>query len=218
MAAVAPPEPRVPEPEQPSVARNPDPPARVGTGASPTAEVAPRPSYPRLLDDASAAIRVGRLAEASEVIDQLIQLDPARGEGWSLRGMIALDAGALAVARESYANALARGGAVAFRLVHDHGAGQPPCVGTMLMTPTTIEFTPTAGEHRFQWPYPAIREAAINDIYGSQLGMFHIKAQMTEGTKTFNFVVVRTNDQRIVNRKPEAEMLLGLLNRRRTPG
>jgi hypothetical protein len=208
--------PEAPRPEQPAVAPGADPSPRMGVPAG--GDAAPRPSYSRLLDDATTALGTGRFAEAGDLIDQLIRLDPARSEGWSLRGAVALNVFSdLTAARESYENALSRGGRVAFRVVHDHGAGQPPCIGTLFVTPTGIDFTPTAGEHRFQWSYPTVREAAINDVYGAQYGMFHVKAQMNDDTRNFNFVVVHSTDQKLVNRRPDAEMLLGLVNRRKSP-
>jgi tetratricopeptide (TPR) repeat protein len=187
-------------------------------GRSAGGDAAPRPSYSRLLDEATAAVGAGRFAEAGELVDQLIRLDPARSEAWSLRGAVALNVfGDVAAARESYENALSRGGRVAFRVVHDHGSGQPPCVGTLFVTPAGIDFTPTAGGHQFQGSYPTIHEAAINDIYGAQYGMFHVKAQVNDGIRNFNFVVVRSTDQKLVNRRPDAEMLLGLVNRLKSP-
>jgi hypothetical protein len=177
---------------------------------------APPPSYSRLLDDAGAAMSGSRFNEAVDLTEQLIRLDASRHEGWSLRGVLALNVyGDLAVARESYENAISRGGRAVFRVVHDHGSGQQPCGGSLFVTPTAIEFMPIAGDHRFQWPYATIREAAVNDIYGSQFGMFHIKAQMDGNTKNFNFAMLRTSDQQLMNRRADAEMLLELVSRQR---
>jgi hypothetical protein len=111
--------------------------------------------------------------------------------------------------------ALARGGAVAFRLLHDHGPDQAPCGGTFTITSESIQFDGGGGGHRFQWPVAAIREAAINDFYGSTFGMFHIKAQTLDGSKNLNFAVVRPNDVQLVNRRADADMLLRLVNQRR---
>ncbi len=188
------------------------PPATVETPAATPA----RPSYPQLLDEAVSAFRAQRLNETSALIDQLIRLDPARHEAWSLRGLLAIDAaGDLATARESYENALARGGTVAFRVVHDHGSAQQFCVGNFFISAGGIEFTPETGSHRLQSPMGAIKEAAINGVYGSQVGMFHLKVDLADGTKNFNFAAARPSDQRIVNRKPDAELLLRLINERR---
>jgi hypothetical protein len=189
------------------------PPAPAG-GLAP----APRLTYARMFDGALAAIRAGRNAEAGELIDQLIETEPARSEGWALRGAMAMAVyDNLPVAYESYVKALARGGAVAFRLLHDHGSNQTPCGGTLTVTPESIHFDGGAGGHRFQWPFAAIREAAINEFYGSALGMFHIKAQMPDGAKNFNFAVVRPSDVQVVNRRADADMLLRIVNQRRSP-
>ncbi len=175
-----------------------------------------RPSYPRLLDDAVAAVRANRFNEAAEVVDQLIKLDPGRGEGWSLRGLLAMDVYAdLPAAREAYENALSRGTAVVFRVVHDHGNQQQFCVGNLRLTGSGVDFTPETGDHRFQASYAAVKEAAFNGVLGSQLAMFHIKADLTGGTKNFNLVAVRSTDQQVVNRKANAELLLRLVNERR---
>jgi hypothetical protein len=57
-----------------------------GSGPADTARL----SYARLVDNATAALRAGRNAEAGELIDQLIEADPARSEGWTLRGAMAM--------------------------------------------------------------------------------------------------------------------------------
>ena len=68
-----------------------------------------------MLDTATAAIRAGRTAEAGELIDQLIEADPARSEGWALRGAMAMTVyNNLPVAYRWSLIALSRGGAVAF--------------------------------------------------------------------------------------------------------
>ena len=68
--------------------------ARGATAPPPATAVglvpAPRLTYARILDGALAAIRAGRNAEAGELIDQLIEADPARSEGWALRGGMAM--------------------------------------------------------------------------------------------------------------------------------
>jgi tetratricopeptide (TPR) repeat protein len=170
------------------------------------------PSYARL-DDARAAISAQRVIEANELIEQMIRLDPARSEGWTLRGSLAMVAfDNLAMAYESYQNALSRGGVVAFRVAHDHGMDQAPCFGPLYLSPAGVEFAGETG-HRFNWPHTAIQEAAINDFYGSALGMFHIKTARASGGSTFNFAVVRPADVQFVNRRADADMLLSLLNR-----
>ena len=127
--------------------------------------------------------------------------------------MVAFDN--LTAAYESFENALARGGDASFRLAHDHGPDQQPCFGVLSIAQGNVSFNGETGGHQFRWPYATIREAAINEFYGSAIGMFHIKAQGGDGTKTFNFAVVRPADRQIVNRRPDAEMLLGFVNRRR---
>ena len=190
------------------------PPPATTVGLAP----APRLTYARMLDGTLAAIRAGRNSEAGELIDRLIEADPARSEGWALRGAMAMTVyNNLPVAYESYLIALSRGGAVAFRLLHDHGSDQTPCGGTLTVTPESIQFDGGAGGHRFQWPFAAIREAAINEFYGSAFGMFHIKAQTPDGAKNFNFAVVRPNDVQVVNRRADADMLLRIVNQRRSP-
>ena len=167
--------------------------------------------------DAVLADMLEQRAEAGELIDQLIQNDPARSEGWALRGAMAMTVyNNLPAAYESYQMALARGGAVAFRLLHDHGPDQTPCGGTLTISAQSVLFDGGGAGHRFQWPLAAIREAAINDFYGSNFGMFHIKAQTPDGSKNFNFAVVRPNDVQLVNRRADADMLLRLMNQRRS--
>jgi hypothetical protein len=193
-----------------TVATTPSPATTSGLATS------PRLTYARMLEVTLTAIRAGRNAEAGELIDQLIRTDPGRSEGWALRGAMAMTVyNNLPAAYESYQIALSRGGAVAFRLLHDHGPDQAPCAGTLTITSEAIHFDGGAGGHRFQWPFVAIREAAINDFYGSNFGMFHIKAQTLDGSKNFNFAVVRPNDVQIVNRRADADMLLRLVNQRR---
>ena len=194
----------------------PPPLAPVEAPTAARSNAAARPLYAQLLDEAVAAFRARRLNETADLIDQLIKVDPTRNEGWSLRGLFEIEAaGDLAAAHQSYENALARGGTVAFRVAHDHGSGQQFCVGTFFISPAGVEFTPETGDHRFRAPYGAIREAAINGVYGSQVGMFHVKADFADGAKNFNFAAARSSDQRVVNRKPDAELLLRLVNERR---
>ena len=66
--------------------------------------------------------------------------------------------------------------------------------------------------HQLQWPLNDITEAAINPFYGAGVGMLHIKAQTGRRTDTFNFFVVHVTDQVAINRRPEAELLVGLIN------
>jgi regulator of sirC expression with transglutaminase-like and TPR domain len=188
------------------------------TGGTTNSPPPPAGGYARLLDDAVAAMRAQRTAEAGELVDQMIRLDASRSEGWSLRGSLAMNAfDNLPTAYEAYENALARGGAIYFRLAHDHGMDQQPCTGMLTITSTSASYAGDTGGHRFNWPYATIQEAAINDFYGSALGMFHIKSQ-AQGSRsvTYNFVAIRLWDQQIVNRRPDAEMLLGFINRQRT--
>jgi tetratricopeptide (TPR) repeat protein len=183
-------------------------PAASSGGASPGI------TYARLLDDTATAIRGQRYAEANELIEQMIRLDPSRSDAWALRGLHAMNSlDNLPAAYESYQNALARGGSIYFRLAHDHGMDEVPCFGMLTVNRSGAVYAGETGGHQFQWDYAAVREAAMNEFYGSAAGMFHIKAQMPDGTKSFNFIVVRAVDQQIVNRRPDAEMLLGFLNR-----
>lgn len=194
--------------------RSPSAPANSPLG--PTAGADESLSYARLLDNVTAAMRTQRYAEAGQLIEQMIQLDPGRADAWSLRGMLAMTAyDNLPAAHESFENALARGGDAAFRVGHDHGTDQAPCFGVIGVTANGISFSGDTGGHQFRLPYSSIREAAINQLYGSAFGMFHIKTGPADGNRTFNFVVVRPTDSTIVNRRPDAEMLLGLINRRR---
>ena len=189
-------------------------PSKAGASASPP----PAPGgYARLVDDALAAIRAQRTAEASELVDRMIRLDASRSEGWSLRGSLAMNAfDNLPMAYEALQNALARGGDIYFRVAHDHGMEQQPCLGLLTISGALAVYAGETGGHRFSWPYATIQEAAINQVYGSAVGMFHIKSQPPGGrAETFNFVAVRMWDQQIVNRRPDAEMLLGFLNRQR---
>ena len=191
--------------------------AGASTAGAPASAPPPPGGYARLVDDAVAAVRAQRTAEASELVDQMIRLDASRSEGWSLRGSLAMHQfDNLPAAYEAYENALARGGAIYFRLAHDHGPEQPRCLGTLTITGAYAEYAGDTGGHRFNWPHATIQEAAINQVYGSALGMFHIKSQ-PPGTRsqTFNFFVIRQSDQQIVNRRPDAEMLLGFINRQR---
>ncbi len=193
---------------------NPSRPTGGGGGTSPPP---PTGGYTRLVDDALAAIRAQRTAEASELVDQMIRLDASRSEGWSLRGSLAMNAfDNLPTAYEAYENALARGGAIYFRLAHDHGPEQQPCLGALTITGAAASYAGDTGGHRYTWPYASIQEAAINGFYGSAFGMFHIKSQPPGGrSETYNFAVVRQSDQQFVNRRPDAEMLLGFINRQR---
>ena len=94
---------------------------------------------------------------------------------------------------------------------------QQPCLGVLTITGASAAYAGDTGGHRFNWPYATIQEAAINQVYGSAFGMFHIKSQPPGSrSETYNFAAMRRWDQQIVNRRPDAEMLLGFINRLRS--
>ncbi len=96
------------------------------------------------------------------------------------------------------------------------GRTQQPCLGTLTITGGPLRVAGDTGGHRYNWPYTTIQEAAINGFYGSAFGMFHIKSQPPGGrSETYNFAVMRQWDQQVVNRRPDAEMLLRLHQRQR---
>jgi tetratricopeptide (TPR) repeat protein len=167
--------------------------------------------YARLLDQTSAAFSGGRFAEAGALVDQMIRLDPSRPDAWGLRGAMLVGANNLPAAQEAYINALARGGTVYFRLVHDH-AGAVGCVGAVGLNSSGISFAGENGGHQLQWPLSSITEISLNPFYGIAIGMFHLRAQGARGVETFNFSVVRLNDVQLLNRRPEAELFIGLVN------
>jgi tetratricopeptide (TPR) repeat protein len=172
-------------------------------------------SYARTLDDARAAIGNGRTAEANELLNQLIRLDPKRSEAWSIKGALALNTeDNLAAAHEYYENALARGGSVVFRVAHDHGQDQLPCVGTLSVSPGGVSYS-SDGAHRFEWPHAQIAEADLNRLYGVLVGMFHLRVQVGGRSTSYNFAAMRFGDDRVVERKADAELLTGFINRLR---
>ena len=185
-----------------------------GGGGAPAVSGGVSLQYARLLDDTAAAFRAQRTSEASELLDQMIRLDANRSEAWSLKGTLAMNFDNLPSAHENFENALSRGGAIFFRVGHDHGGDQMPCFGVLELSPAGVTYSGEAG-HRFNWPLAVISEAALNDFYGVLLGMFHIRAQAAGRPSTFNFAVVRNTDAQVVNRRPDAEMLVGFINRLR---
>ena len=175
-------------------------------------------TYARTLDDAVAAIRNQRTAEASELLDQLIRLDGDRSEAWSLKGALALNvADNVSAAHEHYENALARGGTIYFRVAHDHGQDQLPCIGSMAISPAGVSYSAEGG-HRFDWPYAQVAEVDLNKLYGVLIGMFHVRVQADRRSATFNFAAMRNSDDRIVERRVDAQMLAGFINRLRQAG
>jgi hypothetical protein len=199
------------------VAPSPVPPAPEPAYRPPNTPSAVAPSYGRLLDEAVGAIGARRMDAAANLVDQLISTDPARGEGWALRGLLAMQVyGNLQVAYQSYSNAIARGSKASFRVVHDHGPDRPPCIGSLEMTAAALDFKADDGGHRFSWPLNGIREAAINGLYGSAVGMFHIKAQTPGSGDTFNFAATRVTDVQVVNRRADAQLILQMMNELRT--
>jgi len=99
-----------------------------------------------------------------------------------------------------------------FRLAHDHGADQMPCFGLMELSPAGLTYSGDTG-HKFTWPLGTVTEAGLNGFYGMLVGMFHIRVQVDRGATTFNFAVVRSTDPQVINRRPDAEMLVGFINR-----
>ena len=199
------------------VAPSPVPPAPEPAYRPSNAPSAVAPSYGRLLDETVGAIGARRMDAAANLVEQLISSDPARGEGWALRGLLAMQVyGNLQVAYQSYSNAIARGGKASFRVVHDHGTDRPPCIGSLEMTAAALDFKADDGGHRFSWPLNVIREAAINGLYGSAVGMFHIKAPTPGSGDTFNFAATRVTDVQVVNRRADAQLILQMMNELRT--
>jgi tetratricopeptide (TPR) repeat protein len=188
---------------------------RAGGGGTPAAGGGASMQYARLLDDTAAALRTQRTSEASELLDQMIRLDGTRSEAWSLKGTLAMNNfDNLPAAHENFENALSRGGTIFFRVGHDHGSELAPCFGMMGLSPAGVTYSGETG-HKFNWPLEAISEASLNGFYGVLLGMFHIRAQASGRPTTFNFAVVRHTDAQVVNRRPDAEMLVGFINRLR---
>ena len=183
--------------------------------AAPPAAGGTAVAYARLLDQTSAALVGSRMAEAGALVDQMINLDGSRPEGWALRGALLVGADNLMGARAAYQNSLQRGGTAFFRLVHDH-AGQPGCVGPVAVSQAGVTFAGENGGHQFYWPANAINEVALNPFYGVAVGMFHLRVRTGAANETFNFSVVRLNDVQILNRRPEAELIMELINRIRT--
>ncbi len=192
-----------------------DPTNRAGGGSA--GGTSPALTYARMLDDTRTAIGNKRAAEANELLNQLIRLDPGRSEAWTIKGALALDSDNLSAAHEYYENALARGGTVVFRVAHDHGQDQVPCIGTMSISPTGVLYSSDGG-HRFDWPYSQIAEADLNKLYGVLIGEFHLRVQVDRRSGSFNFAAMRFSDDRIVERKADAEMLTGFINRLRQAG
>ena len=172
-------------------------------------------AYARLLDQTVSAYQGNRIAEAGVLVDQMITLDASRPEGWSLKGAQMIDVNNFAGASEAYQNALERGGRVFFRLAHDHGGSLPPCIGNLMLTPDGAVFSGENGGHQLQMPLRDITEVAVNPYYGVLLGMMHIKTQVGRSNNTYNFAVVHVGDPQVLNRRPEAEVLVGLINRNR---
>jgi hypothetical protein len=179
----------------------------------PPAAGTPAVAYARLLDETAAAIRTNRPLEANALVDQMIALDPARPEGWALRGAMMVDVNNYPAAYQAYDSALQRGGVIYFRLAHDHGSGLVPCVGGVTVSQAGVKFTGENGGHQLQWPAGTITEVALNPFYGVAIGMLHVRAQGGRGVETFNFAVVRVTDVQVINRRPEAELLVALINR-----
>jgi tetratricopeptide (TPR) repeat protein len=185
------------------------------TNKTAPAGASPALAYARTLDDAKAAIGRQRNAEANELLNQLIRIDPARSEAWSIKGALALNAeDNPAAAHEYYENALARGGNVVFRVAHDHGQDQAPCFGSMSVSPAGVSYSSDGG-HRFNWPYAQIAEADLNKLYGMLIGMFHLRVQVDRRSLSYNFAAMRFSDDRVVERKADAELLTGFINRLR---
>ena len=172
-------------------------------------------SYARLMDDVTNAVRNQRTAEANALVDEMIRLDGSRPEGWALRGSLMLNAfDNLPGAYQSFQNALDRGGMIFVRVGHDHGTEQVPCFGTLGVGPTGLAYSGEAGGHQFQWPISTVTEAATNAVYGVLLSMFHIRVQPPGQRATaYNFVAVRPGDTQLLNRKPDVDMTLALINR-----
>lgn len=92
----------------------------------------------------------------------------------------------------------------------------PTVAGAASAGPIHLQSEGEAGGHQFQWPINSVTEAATNAVYGVLVSMFHIRVQPPgQRAAAYNFVSVRPGDTQIVNRKPDADMTLALINRLR---
>ncbi len=63
-----------------------------------------------------------------------------------------------------------------FLVLHDHGDSfESYCLGVLKLSEEGISFKGNKSPHSFEIPHDAIREVKKNDVYGAELGAFHIK-------------------------------------------
>ncbi|MBI4906012.1 MAG: protein kinase [Acidobacteria bacterium] len=154
-----------------------------------------------------AAMNARNYPAATQFAQQAIKANPARPDGYSQLGWIAIyGIGDMQLAQQSYKDAIARGGVVWFRVNHDHANGsyQFRCTGDLGIARDHVEFQAQGGEHNFRLANSAIAEAKGNSALRRLVGAsndFHIHS--TDGRR-FNLVSVS-------NPKPIREMILSLM-------
>jgi len=153
------------------------------------------PTYEYLMQSAANLSRQRNYQAALQVNQQAIQMNPARPDAYSNIGWISLyGTGDLQGALSSYKEAIARGGAAWFRVLHDHQqlTYQDHCQGDLGITKEGVTFRAQNGAHNFSLGRGAIREIKENkstplNLLRKVKDDFHIKSN---DDRNFNLLPV----------------------------
>ncbi|HZI18100.1 MAG TPA: hypothetical protein VEY09_05835 [Pyrinomonadaceae bacterium] len=173
-----------------------------GTGAAGAG-----PDYDDLIDSANAAASASDFRGTINFLQQAVRLDPAQPTAYTLLGTVMLYAGQdFNAADQAMRAALQRGGAAAFRVIHDHdGTFRQHCTGSFFVTKTGVSFKADDGVDTFETEDSNIKTARVNAFVGSEVGAFHIKpVQRINGRDNFNFAPA-------TGQKAESQLLLRLI-------
>jgi hypothetical protein len=165
------------------------------------------PTYDDLTDQAVEANKIKDADSAIRLLQQAISMDPSQPMAYQLLGFVQLySKNNVTAAKENMKLAVEKGGAAVFRTFHDHAEGTfaSYCEGSLFVTKTDVTFKADDGKDTFEAIDQKIKEAKTNRFVGFQYGAFHIKVDLGNGSKNYNFAPA-------TKQKSEAKMITELI-------
>lgn len=165
------------------------------------------PSYDDLLRQGANLARSRNYAAAAQMNQQAIRMNAARPDAYANLGWIALyGTGDMGAAMSNYKEAIARGGTVYFRVVHDHQnmSYQDRCEGNLGIGKDHVGFSSSIQLHNFRVAMSEVKEVKANrwnPLRGGGKDDFHIELK---DRRNFNLLSV-------TNAKLVREMILQLV-------
>lgn len=165
------------------------------------------PDYDDLTDRAVAAMQANNSYGAIGLLQQAVNVDPAKPQAYGLLGFAQLyGTHDIVSAERSMRAAIERGGGAPFRVYHDHdGFFNTFCQGSLFVARAQVTFRADDGNHTFAANRADIKEAKLNGFFGSQYGAFHLKVATASGkSDNYNFAPA-------TRQKAESNLIISLV-------